>query len=140
MNMVPFLWAPFFGPFPRAPERSQECPGAWHGLYEAIPSNFGRVWSYMAWGKSIFMFFGNAGNSLHHQIPPNWSTDSFESQGTISGAIKPINFPKNDTRKTYFLGNQKTAQTLYFLIKWLSFVFLFLGPMPSLGPQYKILV
>ena len=23
-------------------------------------------------GKSIFMFFGNIGNSLHHQIPPNW--------------------------------------------------------------------
>ena len=33
-------------------------------------SNFGGVWSYMAWGKSIFMFFGNIGNSLHHQIPP----------------------------------------------------------------------
>ena len=50
------------------------CPGAWHGPYEAIPSNFGSVWSYMAWGKSIFPFFGNLGNSLHHQIPPNWSS------------------------------------------------------------------
>ena len=49
-------------------------PEAWHGPYEAIPSNFGRVSSYMAWGKSIFMFFGNIGNSLHHQIPPNWSS------------------------------------------------------------------
>ena len=48
--------------------------GAWHGPYDAIPSNFGRIWSYMAWGKSIFMFFGNIGNSLHHQIPPNWSS------------------------------------------------------------------
>ena len=47
------------------------CPGAWHGPYEAIPSNFGRVWSYMAWGRSIFMFLGNIGNTLHHQIPPN---------------------------------------------------------------------
>ena len=64
------------------------CPGGGHGPYEQIPSNFGRVWSYRTWGKSIFMFFGNIGNSLHHQIPPNWSSDLFLSQGTISGAIK----------------------------------------------------
>ena len=32
------------------------CPGAWHGLYEPISSKFGGIWSYMAWGKSIFMF------------------------------------------------------------------------------------
>ena len=50
------------------------CPGAWHGAYEAIPSNFGGIWSYIAWGKSIFMFLGNIGNSLHHQIPPNCSS------------------------------------------------------------------
>ena len=50
------------------------CPGAWHGPCEPIPSNFGGIWSYMEWGKSIFMFFGNIGNSLHHQIPPNWSS------------------------------------------------------------------
>jgi hypothetical protein len=50
------------------------CPGAWHGPYKPIPSNFGGIWSYMAWGKSIFMFLGNIGNSLHHQIPPNWSS------------------------------------------------------------------
>ena len=24
------------------------CPGGWHGPYEYIVSNFGRVWSYMA--------------------------------------------------------------------------------------------
>ena len=47
---------------------------AGHGPYEEIPSNFGRVWSYRTWGKSIFMFLGNIGNSLHHQIPPNWSS------------------------------------------------------------------
>ena len=47
------------------------CLGAWHGPYEEIPSNFGRVWFYRTWGKSIFMFCGNIGNSLHHQIPPN---------------------------------------------------------------------
>ena len=25
-------------------------------------------------GKSLFMFWGNIGNSLHHQIPPNWNS------------------------------------------------------------------
>ena len=35
------------------------CPGGGHGLYEEIPSNFGGVWSYRTWGKSIFMFLGN---------------------------------------------------------------------------------
>ena len=33
------------------------CPGGWGGPYEEIVSNFGRVWSYKTWGKSIFMFF-----------------------------------------------------------------------------------
>ena len=33
----------------------------------------GFVWSYRTWRKSIFMFLGNIGNSLHHQIPPNGS-------------------------------------------------------------------
>ena len=54
--------------------RSGGCPGGAHGPYKPIPSNFGGIWSYMAWGESIFMFFGNIGNSLHHQIPPNWSS------------------------------------------------------------------
>ena len=60
----------------------------------------------LAWGKSIFMFSGNIGNSLHHQIPPNWSSGLqigprifVESQGTISGAIKPINFPTNGPKQ-----------------------------------------
>ena len=56
------------------------CPGGGHGPYDAIPSNFGRVWSYMAWG----MVLG----------PPDWSSFLFESQGTISGTITPINLPK----------------------------------------------
>ena len=59
------------------------CPGGGGGPYEDIVSNFGRVWSYRTWGKSIFMFFGNIGNSLHHQIntsklvlgPPDGSLD-----------------------------------------------------------------
>ena len=48
--------------------------GGGHGPYEEIPLNFGRVWCYRTWGKSIFMFFGNIGNSLHRQISSNWSS------------------------------------------------------------------
>ena len=33
------------------------CPGGWHGPYEEIVSNFGRVWSYRTWGKSSFIYF-----------------------------------------------------------------------------------
>ena len=50
------------------------CPGGGGGPYEDIVSNFGRIWSHRTWGKSISMFFGNIGNTLHHQIPPNWSS------------------------------------------------------------------
>ena len=35
------------------------CPGGWGGPYEEIVSNFGRVWSYRTWGKSMFMFVEN---------------------------------------------------------------------------------
>ena len=105
------------------------CPGAWHGPYEAIPSNFGRVWSYMAW--SIFMFLGNIGNSLHHQIPPNWSSGlqsgpriSFQSQGTISRAIKPIIFQQMTTTKNKI---RKTGQPPKIVI-WLPFDSLFWAP------------
>ena len=37
--------------------------------------------------------------------PPGWSSDFFESQGTISGTIKPINFPKYDPQQKMFYGN-----------------------------------
>ena len=109
-------------------------PGGAGGPHEEIPSNFGRVWSYRTWGKSIFMFWGNIGNSLHHQIPPNWSSGLqigprffFESQGTISGAIKPIIFPKNDTKKQIFPGNLDNLQKSSLFDKMASFLFAFLG-------------
>ena len=68
------------------------CLGGWHGPYDAIPSNFGGVWSYMAWGKSIFMFFwkywkltSSPNTSKWVLGPPGWSSYCFESQGTTSG-------------------------------------------------------
>ena len=61
--------------------------------------------------------------------PPDWSSDCFESQGTISGAIKPIIFPTNAPNKQYFPGNWETSQNHYVLMKWLPFLFIYLGPM-----------
>ena len=86
------------------------CPGACHGPYEAVPSNFGGVWSYMAWGKSIFMFLGNIGNSG----PPDWCSDLFESQGTISGAIKQFLFILNDHTKNIFRETGQPPQIVMF--------------------------
>ena len=47
-----------------------------HGMDHTmrVPRTLAGFWSYSTWGKSIFMIFGNIGNSLHHQIPPNWSS------------------------------------------------------------------
>ena len=116
------------------------CPGAWHEPYDAIPSNFGGIWSYMAWGKSILMFFGNIGNSLHHQIPPNWSSGRqigpricFESQGTISGAIKPIHFPKNDTTQKIFSRKLDNLPESSLFDKMASFRMFFFGPHAFFG-------
>ena len=84
------------------------CPGGGGGAYEDIVSNFGRVWSYMAWGKSIFMFLGKVGNSLHHQIPPNWFSGLQVAPRIVLKARAPSQenktdyFPKNDPKQTYF--------------------------------------
>ena len=116
------------------------CPGAWHGPYEAIPSNFGGIWSYMAWGKSIFMFFGNIGNSLHHQIPPNWSSGLQIGPRIFWGVRAPNKtnyFQKNDPTNIYFPGTWTTSQNLHFLTKWLPVFLSLLGPSwpGSLGYQ-----
>ena len=111
---------------------------------------FGRVWSYMAWGKSIFMFFwkyrkltSSPNTSKLVLGPPDWSSDCFENQGSISGAIKPINFPKNDHRKQN-PEPAKPSKIIICLIKSLAFLCMFLSPMPcsclfelkcSLGPS-----
>ena len=84
------------------------CPGGAHGLYEAIPSNFGGIWSYMAWGKSIFMFLGNIGKSLHHQIPSNRPSGLqidpriFLKARAPSQETKTINFPGNYPKQNIF--------------------------------------
>ena len=35
-------------------EEVQGCPGGAHGPYEDIPSNFGRIWSYMGSESPLF--------------------------------------------------------------------------------------
>jgi len=44
--------------------------------------------------------------------PPGWFSDCFESQGTISGAIQPINFPKKDTNKQHIFRETGKHQQL----------------------------
>ena len=70
--------------------------------------------------------------------PPDWSSDFFESQGTISGAIKPIIFPKNDPKRQICFGNLGNHQKSLFCDKMAS-LFLVLGffvraPCCLLGP------
>ena len=109
------------------------CPVGEGGPYEEIPSSFGRVWSYRTWGSRLSCFWkyckltSSPNTSKLVLGPPDWSSDSFESQGAISGAIKPIMFPKNDPHEKYFLGTWKTSKNHHCLIKWLPFVCLFVG-------------
>ena len=60
------------------------CPGGGSGPYEEIPSNFGMVWSYRTWGKSISMFLGKywkltSSPNISKLVlgPPDWSSDLF---------------------------------------------------------------
>ena len=89
-----------------------------HGMGEVDFHVFGKYWKLTSSPNTSKLVLG----------PPDWSSDFFESQGTISGAIKPINFPKNDTKQTYFPGNWKTSQNHICLIKWLPFLCLFWAP------------
>ena len=57
--------------------------------------------------------------------PPCWPSDFFESQGTISGAIKPINFQQMTPKTKYVPGNWTTSQTRHLVIKWLPFLCFF---------------
>ena len=62
-----------------------------HGMGEVDFHVFGKYWKLTSSPNTSKLVLG----------PPGWSSDFFESQGTISGAIKPINFPKNDSTKKY---------------------------------------
>ena len=112
------------------------CPGGGGGPYEEIPSNFGRVWSYRTWGKLIFMFFGNIGKSLHHQIPPNWSPGlqigpriCFKARAPSQELSNKLIFQKMTPTKTIFSRKLDNLPKSPFLMKWFPFLCFFLGPM-----------
>ncbi len=77
-----------------------------HGMGEVDFHVFWKYWKLTSSPNTSKLVLG----------PPDWSSDFFESQGTISGAIKPINFPKNDTRTNIFREPGKTSQNRHLLI------------------------
>ena len=60
--------------------------------------------------------------------PPDWSLDFFESQGIISGAIKPICFPKNDPPERNKSGKLDNLPKSSCFHKMASFFMPFCGP------------
>ena len=75
-----------------------------HGMGEVDFHVFWKYWKLTSSPNTFKLVLG----------PPGWSSDFFESQGTISGAIKPIHFPKNDPTQKYFLGTWTTSQNRHF--------------------------
>ena len=64
-----------------------------HGMGEVDFHVFWKYWKLTSSPNTFKLVLG----------PPDRSSDFFESQGTISGAIKQINFPTHDPQKqTYF--------------------------------------
>ena len=125
---------PFFGPIGLGVSRDMArtirsdslelWPGlVLHGMGEVDFHVFGKYWKLTSSPNTSKLVLG----------PPDWSSDFFESQGTISGAIKPIIFPKNDPKETDFTGTWKTSQNRFFLKTWLPFFCICFGPMPFLG-------
>ena len=97
-----------------------------HGMGEVDFHVFWKYWKLTSSPNTSKLVLG----------PPGWSSDFFESQGTISGAIKPSNFPTNDPKQIIFFGNLDNHQKSSFCDQMASFSFLlFLGPMPFFGPH-----
>ena len=80
--------------------------------------DFGKYWKLTSSPNTSKLVLG----------PPDGSSFFFESQGTISGAMKPIVFSKNDPRKTYCPGTWEISKKCHLLIKWLPFLCLCFGP------------
>ena len=67
--------------------------------------------------------------------PPDWSSDFFESQGTISRAIKPIIFSKNDPTEQVFSGKLDNLPKSSFFYKMASFRIFCFGPHAFFRPH-----
>ena len=62
-----------------------------HGMGEVDFHVFWKYWKLTSSPNTSKLVLG----------PPGWSSDFLESQGSISGAIKPINFPKHEPTKIF---------------------------------------
>ena len=86
-----------------------------HGMGEVDFHVFWKYWKLTSSPNTSNLVFG----------PPDWSSFFFESQGTISGAIKPIHFPKNGPKQKKLSGKLENLPKSSFFDKMGSF---FLGP------------
>ena len=84
-------------------------------------------------GEVYFMFLGNIGNSLHHQIPPNWSSGlqigfwiSPKARGFWLNGLRRKSILKNDPNKNKKMRNEENINNSHFFIKWLPFLCLFI--------------
>jgi len=80
-----------------------------HGMGEIDFHVFGKYWKLTSSPNTAKFVLG----------PPDWSSDFFESQGTISGAIKPIKFPNSP--KQIFPGTWQISKKQHLLIIRLPF-------------------
>ena len=87
-----------------------------HGMGEVDFHVFGKYWKLTSSPNTSKLILG----------PPGWSSDFFESQGTISRAIKPINFPRNDPKQKS--GDMENLPKSAFAYKMILFVLSFVGP------------
>ena len=95
----------------------------WQGL---VLQDMGEVEFYVFW--KYWKLTSSPNTSKLVLGPPGWSSDFFESQGTISGNIKPIHFPTNDPNNKYFPGTWNTINKSSFFDKMASFFSYFVGP------------
>ena len=86
-----------------------------HGMGEVVFHVFWKHWKLTSSPNTSNLVLG----------PPDWSSDFFESQGTISGTIKPINFPNNGPGQNIFSGNLVNLLKSSFFDKMASFFFAF---------------
>ena len=89
-----------------------------HGMGEVDFHVFGKYWKLTS----------SPNTSKLVLEPPDWSSEFFESQGTISEALKPINFPKNDPNKKIFSGKLDNFQQSSLFDKMVSFFIVLFWP------------
>ena len=105
-------------------------------------AGFGLTWHG---GNRFSCFFGNIGNSLHHQIPPNWSSGlqmgpwiSPNTRDFWWNGLRRKSILENDP-KMFYPGMTKTSKFVIVLQKWLPFLWLvivFVFPHPPI-PRFK---